>query len=209
MMGCVTVFQLLLTMTTTYYHHGIGWRYIGARFYMMLKMNRKAMKIDFEHLENPDVMDCYQKAARSCGDNSNGIEGMMRTFSEFLISLAVLIAGMVILGSMNIFIVILMLALAVVNFLISNKTNAVAKRKVWDPLAPWWRKQNYMQNTTTNFKEAKDIRMFGLKDWLLQKYRELNTVRYEAQKLNAKLWLGASEVHTSSPHYEGRSTQVE
>ena len=191
MLGFVAV-QVTVTMLNTYYIAGSSPRFIKARLKMIGRTNRKVMKIDFEHLENPDVMDCYQKAARSCGDNSSGIEGMMRTFSEFLISLAVLIAGMVILGSMNIFIVILMLALAVVNFLISNKTNAVAKRKVWDPLAPWWRKQSYMQNTTTNFKEAKDIRMFGLKDWLLQKYHELNTVRYEAQKLNAKLWLGAS-----------------
>ncbi|MBR6643484.1 MAG: ABC transporter ATP-binding protein [Lachnospiraceae bacterium] len=192
MMGCVTVFQLVLTMTTTYYHHGIGWRYIGARFYMMLKMNRKAMKIDFEHLENPDVMDCYQKAQNACGDNSNGVEGMMRESTRLLESTTTVLLGMGILSTLNVWLVVLMVGIAVINFLIVNRTNKITKMRVWDPLATWWRKRWYMQNVTTNFDAAKDIRMFGLKDWLKNKYEELNKTRYEAQKVNATFWFWTS-----------------
>ena len=192
MMVVFVLIQVVSTMCNTYHDFGLNWRYLGARFHMMLKLNRKAMTIDFEHLENPDVMDCYQKAQNACNGNNEGLEGMMRQMVWFLRSFAVTVVGIAILGTMNLLVVVLLVALAVGNFLIVNHTNKVAKSKVWDPLAPWWRKRYYMQNTTTNFEEAKDIRMFGLKDWLLYKYRELNKIRYDAQKLNAKFWFWCS-----------------
>lgn len=192
MMMVFAALQVVSTMCNTCHEIGTNWRYIGARLYMLVKLNRKAMRIDFEHLENPDVMDCYQKAQGSCNSNDAGVEGMMRQMTWFFRSLAVTVVGIAILGTMNVLVVVVLVALAVGNFLVVNHTNKVAKAKVWDPLAPWWRKKNYMQNTTTNFEEAKDIRMFGLKDWLLSKYRELNKIRYDAQKVNAKFWFWTS-----------------
>ena len=191
MLGFAAV-QTASTMLNTYYNSQIWPRFIRCRMKLLGWINAKAMSIDFEHLENPDVMDCFQKAQNACGGNDNGVEGTMRQVEQLLITFSVVIAGICILGTMSVWIILLMLILAVLNFVISNHTNAVAKKKVWDPLAPWWRKRYYMQNTTTNFKEAKDIRMFGLREWLLSKYRTLNQVRYDAQIRNAKLWFGAS-----------------
>lgn len=184
--------MLMTTLTCTYYDNAVGWRFIRARLTIMVEMNRKAMGIDFEHLENPDVMDCYQKAQNACGGNYNGVEGMMRRVAGFLTSLSVVFVGILILGTMNGWIVLLMIALALVNFFITNYVNKTAKRTVWDPLALWWRKHAYMQNTSTSFEMAKDIRMFGLRDWLMDKYRELNVIRYDAQIRNGKMWFWAS-----------------
>lgn len=184
--------QIATTMLNTYYDAGIWWRFISARMSLMVEMNRKAMRIDFEHLENPDVMDCYQKAQNACSSNSNGVEGMMSRSTSFMTSLSVVVVGIAILGTMNGFVVLFMLVLALINFGITNYINKTAKEKVWDPLAPWWRKHSYMQNTTTSFEFAKDIRMFGLREWLLEKYRDLNAIRYKAQIRNGKLWFLAS-----------------
>ncbi len=184
--------QTSATMLQTYFWNHIFWRYIRTRTAMLIRMNARAMQVDFEHLEDPDVMDCFQKAHGACNSNNSGVEGMMRELTDFLISLAVVLVGMFILGTLSPFVVVLMLVLAFVNFLIVNHTNAVAKREVWDPLAPWWRKRYYFRNTTTNFKEAKDIRMFGLREWLLGRYRELNKIRYDAQKKNSKIWFWTS-----------------
>lgn len=184
--------QLMTTLSCTYYDAETGWRFISARLSMMVEMNRKAMGIDFEHLENPDVMDCYQKAQNSCGGNYSGVEGMMRRSASFLNSLSVVIVGIAILGTMNGYVVLFMLMLALINFAITNYVNKTAKEKVWDPLAPWWRKRAYMQNTTTSFEMAKDIRMFGLREWLMEKYHQLNDIRYAAQIRNGKLWFWAS-----------------
>lgn len=188
----VALIRALFVMLNTYCESGVWWRYIAVRFRMQMKMNRKTMRIDFNYLEDPEVMDCYQKAQNACNSNSDGVEGMMHEAVGVLSSLAVVSAGCAILSTTNGVIVGLMFLIAVVNFFVMNHTNKVAKQKVWDSLAPWWRKRHYMQKTTTNFEEAKDIRMFGLRNWLLTKYQDLNLIRYNHQKINAKIWFCAS-----------------
>lgn len=186
-----TVIQVVSTMLNTWYYSKWS-NYIIVRFKMMIEKNRKAMTIDFRNIEDPDVLDCYQKACNVAGSNMQGIEGMMRYLVMFLMSLAVAITGLVILGTMNIVIVLIMLALAVITFIVRDKTNARAKKKVWDPLATWWRRDNYMSNITSDFAAAKDIRMFGLSDWLTEKFRSGKKARIDAQKMNAKIWIHAS-----------------
>lgn len=184
--------QVVITMSNSYVESEIWWRFINVRMRVIMMINRKAMTIDFEHLENPDVMDCHQKAQNSVGGNTQGVEGMMHQTKALLANLMVVLVGILILGTMNGFIVLMMLTLAGINFAVSNYINKKAKRVVWDPLAPWWRKHGYMEHASTDFAAAKDVRMFGIRDWMLGKYKALNAIRYEAQIKNAKLWIVAS-----------------
>lgn len=190
--GIFTVIQLVSTMLNTYYHSEIWWRFIDTRFRMKGEKNRKVMSIDFGHLENPDVMDCYQKANNACNNNTDGIEGMMRNIVDFLMSLSVTAAGLCILGTFNPWIVLVMIAISAVTCIVGDRFNRYSKKRIWDPLAPWWRKDNYMRWQITDFAPAKDIRLFGLRGWLVNKYRELKKERLDAQKKNAVLWFWAS-----------------
>lgn len=187
-----TVLQIIASMVNTYFESDIWWRYVNVRFQMMCDKNVKVMTIDFQNLEDSDVMDCYQKAGNACNNNQQGIEGMMHEIVNFLISGAIVLFGLLILTTMNPYVVLILVVLALINFMVRNHTNVKAKKTVWDPLATWWRKHNYIQNTTTDFKAAKEIRMFHLSGWLLKKYQEINETRYQAQKTNAKLWSWAA-----------------
>lgn len=189
MMVLFCAIQIVSTMLNTYYWSEVWWRYIHTRFRMISAKNAKIMTMDFSYLEDSDVMDCAQKAARAHGGNMEGIEGMMRNLVSTLISMAVVIVGLTILGTMNIFVALGMAALCLVTAVLNNKTNKHCKEKIWDPLATWWRKNNYMSNITTDFSTAKDIRMFGLVGWLKERYRILQKQRYQAQINNAKAWL--------------------
>lgn len=190
-MALVTVIQILSTMLNTWYYS--KWCcYIPIRLKMMVEKNRKAMTIDFCNIEDSDVLDCYQKAGNASNNNAQGIEGMMRQIVNLLMNLSVAVVGLIILGTMNLWIVLIMAALAAVTFAVRDKTNAKAKREVWDPLAPWWRRNSYLSNLTSDFSAAKDIRMFGLADWLTEKFRREKKVCMEAQKNNAKIWIHAS-----------------
>lgn len=183
------VIQAVSTMLNTYYNSERWFTLIGARFRLIREKNARVMSMEFSKLEDPDVMDCYQKSSNACGGNNNGVEGMMHAILNLLCCAAVVIVGMIILGSMNIFVAIGMTACAVLTAFASNLTSKRAKKKVWDPLALWWRKDSYMSYTTTDFAAAKDIRMFGLKGWLTDKIRELKKERYAAQKMNNRMWL--------------------
>lgn len=192
LMAVFTVIQMAASLLNTFYYSELWWRFVRVRVLMKNYYNNyKVMTIDFEHLENPDVMTCYSKASNACGGNVNGVEGMMRSSVQFLQSFAVVIVGILILGTLNPWIVLFMTVLGMINFFVKDRANSRAKKKIWDPLAEHWRKRYYMQDTTTNFKAAKDIRMFYLKDWLLKKYREVHDAYYAAYDASAKLWIVA------------------
>lgn len=186
-----TVMQIAVTMANTFYNSEMWWRFVYTRFVMINEKNRKIMSVDFEHLENSDVLDCCQKAANACSDNVQGVEGMMREIVSFLQSMAVILVGIAILSTMNVYVLLFMTGMAFISFLISNRTNKTLKKKVWDPLAVWWRKRHYMEYISTDAAFAKDVRMFGLKDWLVGKYEELNLTRLNGQKTNSLYWMGA------------------
>lgn len=186
------ILQLLTLMLGTYRNRDIWTRFVSVRFGLLSLKNQKVMTMNYQYLEDSDVMDCYQKASQACGGNNNGVEGLQRTLADCLINLTVTLAGILILGTMHPGVVLIMIVLEVVHFVIRDRVNKTAKEKVWDPLAPWWRKNNYMEYMTTNFSAAKDIRMFGLKDWLLAKYKELQKIRYDKEMENAKIWFIAS-----------------
>lgn len=192
LMGIFTAIQLVSTMMNTFYHSEIWWRFIETRFKLMGEKNRKVMCIDFQHLENSDVMDCYQKATNACNNNNDGIEGMMRKLVEFAMSLSVTAAGLFILGTFNPWIILVMIAISAVTCLVGDRFNKYSKEKIWDPLALWWRKDNYMHWQITDFTPAKDIRLFGLREWLVGKYRRLKEERFNAQKKNCTLWFWSS-----------------
>lgn len=186
------VLQLATTMLGTYRNRDMWTRFINVRQRLMSLKNQKVMTMSFQHLEDAEVMDCYQMASRACSSNDIGVEGLLRSLANCLINLSVTVVGILILGTLHPGIVVIMLALAVINFAVRDRVNKKTKEKVWDPLATWWRKEYYMQDATTNFGAAKDIRMFGLKDWLLGKYRDLQKFRYEKQKLNERIWIISS-----------------
>lgn len=179
--------QLLVTMLDTYFTNEIFWRYIHTRFEMMYDKNMKVMSMNYQYLEDSDVMDCYQKADNACNTNREGIEGMMHVIVNFSVNLTVSLAGILIFSTLNPVIVLVMAILAAINFMIQNYANKKAKETVWDSLATWSRKHAYMQRTTTDFDSAKEIRMYALRRWLLKKYQQINETRYKAQKENEKI----------------------
>ena len=195
MMLVFTGTQAAVTMLNSLYSYE-WYRTVFMRFRLVLEKNIKVMSIDFRCLEDPDVMDCYQKASNAHNNNEDGIEGLMRHSFRFLISLTVTITGIVILGTLNIWIMLGVAVLAAANFAVRNFANKWGKAHIWDPLALWWRRNDYMQREVTSFTFAKEVRLFGLNGWLTEKYRELKKERYDAQVKNEKLWFAVAVTST-------------
>lgn len=118
------------------------------------------MTIDFEHLENPNVMDCYQKASNACNGNGEGIEGMMRQLVNFFMTLAVTAVGLCILGTFNPWIILALAAISAVSCFVGNRFNKISKEKIWDPLAPWWRKDQLYALADNRFHPRKGYQTF-------------------------------------------------
>ncbi len=133
--GILFVVQVVFTMTDTYAKSENWFRYINARFQEIIIKNKKFMTQRFENLEDKDVMDCYQKAGNATGGNNGGVEGMMHVIENFLVNIFVVIAGLIIMGTLSVPVVLGMTLIAVLNFLVKNHTNKVCKKKIWDAMA--------------------------------------------------------------------------
>lgn len=183
------VIMMVALCLNTFYWSNTWYRYISVRMSLMIRLNRKVMSVPFEHLENSDVMDAFQKAQNAAGGNMDGVEGMMRSGTSFINNLAVVIVGILIMGTLNPWIILLILVTGFLSFVGYDWANAYSKKTVWDVLSGWWRKNNYMNHITTDFTAAKDIRMFSLSNWLMEKRKELDEYRYQMQIKNEKIWL--------------------
>lgn len=183
-----SVIFILLWNLNTWYNSQVETKCIIARLKLILEKNHITMTMPFIYTEEPDMLDCNQRASQAVGGNYQGVEGMMHVIFDFAGALGAVIAGLSIISTINYKIVILMIFIGLANFFFSNYANRWCKKNVWDPLAPWWRKRWYMDIALGDFSYAKDIRMFGLKKWLTKKFQEVNQIRYGYQKKNEHIW---------------------
>lgn len=179
---------LALNLLSTFYYSKRWVLFIVVLMKVILEKNDRLMTMAFQNTEDPDILDCAQKAGRAVEGNNDGFEGLEHNISDLFAQLSIFITGATIIITLNPLLVIGMLVLALVNFFVSNATGKYNKLHHWDPLAPWWRKRWYMDNTIADFSFAKDIRMYGLKNWLRQKFIDLQKERIAMQKRNARLW---------------------
>lgn len=193
--GISSLIILVLFLSQTTYYNKQWVQCIVVRMKLILEKNRLMMNMPFQNTEDPDILDCCQKAENAINGNQQGIEGMEHEIIKFFEQLGVVVIGLFILGSMNIWIIIGMSLLAVVNFIIQNAANKWCKINIWDQLSIWWRKRWYMNIALGDFSFAKDVRMYGLRSWLTNKFIELNKERYEYQRINNRVWFWAGIVN--------------
>lgn len=183
-----TIILIAFYIMQTFYYNKLWVLKIIVRMKIVVQKNYKMMVMRFEDTEDPEVLDCYQKAERACDGGGNGIEGFEQQIISFVENLSVVAGGFTIIGTMNIWLAVIMIVFSIINFVIFNATNKHVKKIVWDQLAPWWRKHWYMNSSLANFSYAKDIRMYGLSGWLKKRFIEINDVRLSYQKLSNKIW---------------------
>lgn len=181
--------QLISSCLSNFSDNTSWWRFVNVRVKMKTQLNAKAMSVNFEYLEDKDVLDIFQKASQAAGNNDNGIEGMMRQSVNFLKNIMIIGTGIIIMGTLSPWIILMLFIFAFIQFLVVNHIKKKDKKMVWDELMPWWRKNNYMSEVTTGFDYAKEVRLFNLSGWLTEKMRVLYAYRYKKHKESQKNWL--------------------
>lgn len=171
------------------------WRYTYVRMGVLMESMGKSLRMDYQFLEDPKMLDRHQKAKDAGSDDGSGIQGMITSLQNVLTSIIKLVAASAILFTLSPWVILIMLALALLNFLVIDRTKKIDKKLVWDELAPYWRKSYYIECTTSDFEIAKDIRMFSMGKWLMQKFKEIQEFMHSKIVKSRKLWIRA---HTTN-----------
>lgn len=166
------------------------WYYmINARMRIITERVKKALSMNYQMFEEPDVLDMEQKAQEATGGNDNGIEGMMHNIYDLGINAVLLLITLTTVVVLDWRMLIVLGLVGLLQHLFFTYTVKKDRREVWDQLAPTWRKISYMQQSVQNFDYAKDIRLFSMKNWLSEKQHEVLMEKQDKMLYSRTLWI--------------------
>lgn len=177
-----------LTFGNSFSTNKTWYRFIFVRMQVITERIDRALCLNYQMLERPDVLDIHQRATEATGGNMNGVEGMMNlmvTLGRNLVTVLVTLAAVSVLDWR---LILSLLVLGVLQYLYFRRIIKLDKQEVWDKLAPVWRQVNYMSRVTQDFDFAKDIRLFDMSDFLLNKQRQVFARREERMDHHVELW---------------------
>ena len=165
----------------------VGFTYIR----MMLVKERiaKTLSMEYETLETPEMLDRLQKAKRATSGDWQGVQGMMSYMQTMMIYVVSVITATVIMTSFNPWIILVVGVLSVIQFLFFDYIRKKDKKEMWDAMMPHWRKLEYMENVTTDFSYAKDIRLFGMKKFLSLRQKKVYDKELEHWWRSRQYWV--------------------
>ncbi len=99
------------------------------------------------------------------------------------------ITATVIMTSFNPWIILVVGVLSVIQFLFFDYIRKKDKKEMWDAMMPHWRKLEYMENVTTDFSYAKDIRLFGMKKFLSLRQKKVYDKELEHWWRSRQYWV--------------------
>ena len=178
----------LLSVGVAIWNNKCWYRYIFVRMYMITERVSKVLRINFELLERPDVLDISERASQATGGNYNGVEGVMHYMEEILQGLITAVVTFVAVTILDWRLIIALVALCILQFLFYRWVVKKDKKEVWDKLSNTWRKTNYMERVTQDFEYAKDIRLFSLSDFLANKQEKVYAERIKRLDFHHEIW---------------------
>lgn len=183
------VIELVSMGLNTFTDNKRWYRFIYVRMQVITERVAKALSMNYQSLEKPDVLDMHQKACEATGGNNNGVEGLMYSVYDFGTQLVLLAVTFTAVAVLDWRLIILLVLLSFVHFLFFRYTVKKDKVEVWDRLAPTWRKIHYMERVTQDFDYAKDIRLFNMKRWVSAKQHDVLMEKQERMMRSRNLWI--------------------
>ena len=148
----------------------------------------KTTTMEYEQLENPDMLDRLQKAKRAAEGEWTGVGALMSNMWSTAVQLVAVLTAVGIIFTLNGWLVLIIFVLSFIQFEYFDYIRVKDKEVMWDAMAPHWRKMYYMQDVSTDFTYAKDIRLYGMKRWLLDKFKGINKIELEHWIQSRKYW---------------------
>lgn len=186
----ITVIVELVSMGLNTFTDNKRWySFLYVRMQTITERVAKALSMNYQSLEKPDILNMHQKACEATGGDMQGVQGLMHSVYDFGVSIVVLTVTFSTVAILDWRLILILGFVSVAQFLFFRYTVKKDKKEVWDRLAPTWRKIHYMERATQDFDYAKDIRLFGMQNWLADKQHGILMERQERMIRSKNLWI--------------------
>lgn len=138
---------------------------VDVRSAIIAKIVRKCNMTSYPNTLNVGFIKLREKAHMACEGNSQATEHIWQTLTMLLKNIGGLIVYLTILSRMDSVLLLVVIATCVAGFLVSRYTNnwRYARR---DEEESYFQKKYYLRVKSESVELAKDIRIFGLQNWL-------------------------------------------
>lgn len=162
-------------------------RFIALRVRFAARLNTKFMTMDFQSLENPEILNMSHRAANAARNNFTGFEGVARILlSSFGYTLTI-ISTITVLAVLGVWVLVIVIVVLAVNYIITSRVHIKEKTEN-DRIAPINRRIDYLTQTAVDFSFGKDMRLFSLDKLLLTHLHSEQEKSFSGQNLIQKLW---------------------
>ena len=126
---------------------------------------KKTLEMDYQLLERPETQDRIEKINRASGSWS-GVQGLFERSTYSLSSFISFIVACGIVLSVNIWLIIIVVLLAIFKMFLENANQKKEKTEFQDKTPPIWRRISYVNSISNNFAIGKDLRIYKMNEFI-------------------------------------------
>ena len=145
---------------------------VEVRLIIGTMIQNKALTMSYPDFENQDVRKKMDKASMLCTSQFAATEAIWTTLTNLLENTVEFIVYISLLASLNSFMIAAVVATSIISFSVSNYLNGWGYRHR-DEESEYSRRMNYLSEKSRDYTLAKDVRIFGMGDWIQDVYNHI------------------------------------
>lgn len=163
---------MLLSAAQSYFSSCSQFGRIEVRLIIGSMIQNKALTMSYPDTLDQNVRKKMDKASMLVTSNSAATEAIWTTLVNLLKNAVEFIVFLSLLATLNPFMIIAVLVTTIVSFSVSNYLNGWGYRHR-DEEAEYSRRMNYLSEKSRDYTLAKDVRIFGMQDWIEDVYNTM------------------------------------
>ena len=166
---------------------------LDLRMSIISAINEKACTTSYPNTRDPAVLSLLEKAHATGSSNASPAEHIWETMTQLLLNLAGFGVYLALVSGLNPLVVVVVTLTTAVGFFVSRRINEWGYRHRKEESA-YQKKLMYVRDQAESIHLAKDIRIFGLRDWVDSLYQ--STLRMYTAFINRRerIYTGACVV---------------
>ena len=174
LLGAIAIFTgalILFAAAKEYFDLNKLFGRVTVRIKLIEAIAEKMAQTSYENLLDTAFLQRKERASSACGDNQSPAENIWLTWTNILANLLGFAVYLALLSSLSPLLILVVIATTAAGYFVSRKVNQFGYLHREEEAA-YTAEMRYVKRTVTSRAFAKDIRIFGLKPWLMEVWQK-------------------------------------
>ena len=174
LLGAIAIFTgalILFAAAKEYFDLNKLFGRVTVRIKLIEAIAEKMAQTSYENLLDTAFLQRKERASSACGDNQSPAESIWLTWTNILANLLGFAVYLALLSSLSPLLILAVIATTAAGYFVSRKVNQFGYLHREEEAA-YTAEMRYVKRTVTSRAFAKDIRIFGLKPWLMEVWQK-------------------------------------